>query len=122
MLNNKKTLILGATTDPVRYANLAAHRLILQGYTLVNVGLKTGEVAGVPIEKPDIIHSDIDTISIYINPLNQPALYDYILLTNPKRIIFNPGAENPVLELLARKRGIRTEVACTLVLLSTGQF
>jgi len=121
-MNDKKTLILGATTDSGRYANLAANRLVDHGYAIVNVGLKSGDVAGVNIEKPQIIHNDIDTISLYINPLNQASLYDYILLTNPKRIIFNPGAENPVLELLARKRGIQTEVACTLVLLNTGQY
>ncbi|GAA4919433.1 CoA-binding protein [Mucilaginibacter defluvii] len=121
-MNHKKTIILGATTEPGRYANLAANRLVKLGYTIVNVGLKSGDVAGVNIEKPEIIHNDIDTISLYINPLNQATLYDYILLTNPKRIIFNPGAENPVLELLARKRGIQTEIACTLVLLNTGQY
>lgn len=121
-MNDKKTLILGATTDPDRYANLAANRLVKQGYTIINVGLKAGEVASVNIEKPQIIHHNIHTISLYVNPLNQPALYDYILLTNPKRIIFNPGAENPVLELLAHKKGIQTLVACTLVLLSTEQY
>jgi predicted CoA-binding protein len=119
---NKKTLIIGATPDTGRYANLAANRLVGHGHTIVNVGIKTGEVAGVPIEKPEIIHNDIDTVTLYVGPQNQPPLYDYILNTNPKRIIFNPGTENSELQRLANQKGIETEYACTLVLLSIGQY
>jgi predicted CoA-binding protein len=119
---NKKTLILGATPNSGRYAYLAAHRLTSHGHTIVNVGLKNGEVAGVPIEKPDTIHTDIDTITLYVGPQNQPPLYDYILATKPKRIIFNPGAENPDLQKMANEKGIDTENACTLVLLSIGEY
>jgi len=119
---NKKTLVLGATPDTSRYAYLAANRLVKNGHDIVNVGIKTGEVAGVPIEKPDVIHADIDTITLYIGPQNQPPLYNYILDTHPKRIVFNPGSENPELNRLARGRGIETLEACTLVLLATGQY
>jgi predicted CoA-binding protein len=119
---NKKTLILGATPNPGRYAYLAANRLVSHGHTIVNVGLKSGEVAGVPIEKPEAIHNDIDTITLYVGPQNQPSLYDYILNTKPKRIIFNPGTENSALRKLAEEKGIETEYACTLVLLSIGQY
>ena len=118
----KKTLILGATTTEDRYAYLAANKLTAHGHTIVNVGIKDGEVAGVPIEKPEIIHTDIDTITLYIGPQHQEPLYDYILKTRPKRIIFNPGTENPELCNLANKEGIETENACTLVLLSIGQY
>jgi len=65
---------------------------------------------------------DIDTVTLYINPTRQTEYYDYILSLKPKRIIFNPGTENPELEQLAEKNGIKTMEACTLVLLSTGQF
>ena len=119
---DKKTLILGATPNTSRYANLAANRLAGRGHTIVNVGIKTGEIAGVPIEKAETIHNDIDTVTLYIGPQNQPPLYDYILNTNPKRIIFNPGTENSELRRLANEKGIETEEACTLVLLSTGQY
>ncbi len=119
---DKKTLILGATPDSSRYAYLAANRLTGKGHTIVNVGIKTGEVAGVPIEKPEVIHDDIDTITLYVGPQNQPPLYDYILNTHPKRIIFNPGTENSELVKLANDKGIETEYACTLVLLSIGQY
>ena len=119
---NKKTLILGATPDASRYANLAANRLVGRGHTIVNVGIKTGEAAGVPIEKAETIHNDIDTVTLYIGPQNQPPLYQYILNTNPKRIIFNPGTENSELRRMANEKGIETEYACTLVLLSIGDY
>ncbi len=118
----KKTLILGSTPNPERYAYLAAQRLTQHGHPIVNVGIKSGEVSGVPIEQPDIIHTDIDTITLYIGPQNQPTYYDYILNTKPYRIIFNPGTENPELEELAKAKGIETVEACTLVMLSTGQY
>ncbi|WP_183567049.1 CoA-binding protein [Mucilaginibacter sp. SP1R1] len=119
---DKKTLVLGATPDASRYAYLAANRLVSKGHTIVNVGIKTGEVAGVPIEKPETIHDDIDTVTLYVGPQNQPPLYDYILNTNPKRIIFNPGTENSELRRMANEKGIATENACTLVLLSIGDY
>ena len=119
---NKKTLILGATPNEARYANLAANRLVKHGHPIVNVGLKTGEVAGVQIEKPETIHTDIDTITLYVGPHNQERLYDYILKTHPKRIIFNPGTENSALRRMANDKGIQTDYACTLVLLSIGRY
>jgi predicted CoA-binding protein len=119
---DKKTLILGATPDSSRYAYLASNRLVSHGHSIVNVGIKTGEVAGVQIEKPEIIHDDIDTITLYVGPQNQLPLYDYILNTHPKRIIFNPGTENTELRKMANEKGIETEDACTLVLLSIGQY
>ncbi|QXV66059.1 CoA-binding protein [Mucilaginibacter sp. 21P] len=119
---DKKTLILGATPDPSRYAFLAANRLVSHGHSIVNVGIKTGEVAGVKIEKPETIHTDVDTITLYVGPQNQPPLYDYIIKTKPKRIIFNPGTENSELRRMANENGIDTDYACTLVLLSVGQY
>ena len=118
----KKTLILGATTNPERYAFLAANRLTQHGHPIVNVGIKPGVVAGVLIEQAETIHTDIDTITLYVGTSNQPAYYDYILKTKPKRIIFNPGTENPELETLAKDNGIEPIEACTLVMLSTGQY
>src|SRR3978361_135042 len=119
---NKKTLVLGATPDSSRYAYLAANRLVRAGHSIVNVGIKTGEVAGVAIEKPEAIHQDIDTITLYVGPQHQEDLYNYILDTHPKRIIFNPGTENSELRRMTREKRIETEYACTLVLLSIGQY
>lgn len=119
---NKRTLIIGATPNSGRYAYLAANRLVKAGHEIINVGLKKGEVAGVPIEPAEDIHEDVDTITLYVGPQNQPPLYDYILNTHPKRIIFNPGTENNELRRMANEKGIETEYACTLVMLSTGQY
>ena len=113
---------MGATPDPSRYAYLASNKLVRFGHPIINVGIKKGEVAGVQIQRPEEIHSDVDTITLYVGPQNQKSLYDYILNTNPKRIIFNPGTENPELEAMAVKKGIETLYACTLVMLSTGEY
>ncbi|MBB6500925.1 CoA-binding protein [Pedobacter cryoconitis] len=118
----KNTLIIGATTNPARYAYLAAHMLKEKGHDIVNVGIKSGEVADVPIEKPVEIHNDIDTITLYIGPDLQAGYFDYILKTKPKRVIFNPGTENDELEEVLKANGILAVEACTLVLLSTGQY
>ncbi|SFC44477.1 hypothetical protein SAMN05421747_11155 [Parapedobacter composti] len=121
-MEKKKTLILGATDNPGRYAYLAAQRLAGAGHEIVNIGIKPGEVAGVPIRPAgDVLH-DIHTITLYIGPQRQPEYYDYIIATKPQRIIFNPGTENPELRDLAKQHGIATQEACTLVLLSTGQY
>ncbi|HTM97112.1 MAG TPA: CoA-binding protein [Pedobacter sp.] len=118
----KKTLIIGASPDPSRYSYKAAHMLKRFGHPIVNVGIKRGEVAGVEIERPTIIHYDIDTITLYIGPALQAQYHDYILQTNPKRVIFNPGTENSALERLLVQNNIEAIEACTLVLLSTGQY
>lgn len=121
---SKKTVIIGASNNPARYAYTAAHMLKDEGHEIVPVGIKKAELAGKQIldlkEKPEI--KDVDTVTMYIGPQNQKEWYDYILSLKPKRIIFNPGTENPEFEQLARKNNIETEEACTLVLLRTGQY
>lgn len=118
----KKTLIIGASPDPTRYAYKAAHMLAGRGHQIVNIGIKSGEVAGAPIEKPEIIYKDIHTITLYIGPATQPVYFDYILATKPKRVIFNPGTENLELRRLLDANDIDYTEACTLVLLSIGQY
>ncbi|WP_113664004.1 CoA-binding protein [Pedobacter nanyangensis] len=118
----KKTLIIGASPDPNRYAYKAAHMLTSKGHQIVNIGIKNGAVAGAEIEKPGAIYHDIDTITLYIGPATQPQYFDYIVATKPKRVIFNPGTENEALEELLEQHQIKYTEACTLVLLSTGQY
>ncbi|MBT9394172.1 CoA-binding protein [Hymenobacter sp. NST-14] len=118
----KKTLVLGATDNPARYAYRAVHQLQQHGHEVVPVGIRKGHVAGLEIRNDRPAADAVDTVTLYVGPQNQPAWYDYILDLNPKRIIFNPGTENPELEELAQQRGIRTEEACTLVMLSVGQY
>ena len=118
----KKTLILGATPNADRYAYRAAHMLTAKGHPIINIGIKQGEVANVKIEKPAKPYHDVDTITLYIGPDLQEQYYNYILETKPKRVIFNPGTENPEFYQLLKVNNIKVEVACTLVLLSTGQY
>lgn len=113
---------MGASTNPARYSYLVANKLARKGHPIVNVGRKVGAVAGVDIEKPEKIHDDIDTITLYVGPQNQEIYYDYILQTKPKRLIFNPGTENAELRERAKEKGIDVVEACTLVMLNTGQF
>lgn len=118
----KKTLVLGASDNPARYAYKAVHSLKRHGHDVVPVGLRKGQIAGIDIHTDRPTDAEIDTVTLYVGPQNQPTWYDYILDLKPKRIIFNPGTENPELERMAQERGIETEEACTLVLLSIGQY
>src|SRR5690606_25250288 len=118
----KKTLILGASTNPARYSYLVANKLARKGYPIVNVGRKVGEVAGEAIEAPLHIHEGIDAIAGYVGPQNQEPYMDYIEKTKPKRVIFKPGAENAAFAERLRSQGIDTIEACTLVMLNTGQY
>jgi hypothetical protein len=119
---NKKTLVLGASTNPSRYSFLAINRLIAYNHPVVAVGLREGEVAGVAIKTGQPAFDDVDTVTLYLNPTNQKPYYDYILSLKPKRIIFNPGTENDELEEMASKHGIKTMEACTLVMLGARQY
>lgn len=121
-MESKKTLVLGASDNPSRYSYLAINRLVKSGHPVVAVGRKSTAVAGVEVNKEKKEFEDIDTVTLYLNPLNQREYYDYIISLNPKRIIFNPGTENQELYEVARKHNIQTMEACTLVLLSTGQY
>ncbi len=118
----KKTLVLGASTKPERVSHTAVKRLKNAGHEVVPQGIRAGAVAGIDIlqGQPDV--QDIDTITLYLNPQRQEEYYDYILGLKPKRIIFNPGTENPELAKLAREQGIEVEIACTLVMLSLGVY
>lgn len=119
----KKTLILGASTNPERYAYKATVKLAQHGHEVVPVGLKSGNIEGHEILTNNSKVEGIDTVTLYVGPQNQPPYYNYILNEiTPKRIIFNPGTENPELEKLAQEKGIETERACTLVLLSINQY
>jgi predicted CoA-binding protein len=121
---SKKTVIIGATDNPARYAYLAARMLKEYNHEIVPLSIKKGEVLGTPIldlrEKPAV--QDVDTVTLYIGPPRQPEWYDYILSLKPRRIIFNPGTENDELEKLATDNGIETLEACTLVMLRSYQY
>ncbi len=119
---SKKTLVLGASNNPQRYSYLALNKLKAYGHDVVAVGNKETIVNGIEITRATPAVNDVDTITLYLNPGNQVPYYDYILSLKPKRIIFNPGTENPELVSLAKKAGILAIDACTLVMLSTHQY
>ena len=118
----KKTLIIGASEHSNRYSYVAANRLVAHGHPVIPIGLKPGRVAGMNIITDHPAISDIHTVTMYINPKHQSQYYDYLLLLKPKRVIFNPGTENEELEEILKSNGIPAIEACTLVMLSTGQY
>jgi predicted CoA-binding protein len=119
---SKKTLVIGASENPSRYSYLAVQSLIRHGQPVVALGKHEGQVDGVQINTERPTDKDFDTVTLYLNPTHQKDYYDYILSLKPSRIIFNPGTENPELAARAAAEGIKPMEACTLVLLSTGQY
>lgn len=122
MKDNYKTLVFGASLKEERYSNIAIHKLRAHKYPVVAIGGREGEVLDVKIHKgnPDLV--EIHSITMYMGADRQKEHYEYLLGLNPKRIIFNPGAENDELAELAKEQGAEAIEACTLVLLSTGQY
>jgi hypothetical protein len=118
----KKTLVFGASLKPNRYSNIAVRSLVKNGFPTVAYGLRTGVIGGLQVKTNLDEFQDIHTITLYLNPVRQEEYYATILNLEPKRVIFNPGTENPYFYDLLSKNGIEVEVACTLVLLSTKQF
>lgn len=118
----KRTLIIGASSNPERYAYKAAERLLNHGHEIELLGLRPDVIFGKKIDNERKNYKDIDTITLYVGPQNQPSYYDYIISLNPQRVIFNPGTENPEFQSLLKKNGINFEEACTLVLLGTQQY
>lgn len=121
-MENKKTLVLGASPNPARYSYLAVNKLSRYNHPVIGIGKRKGKAGDIEIDTGQKPIDGIDTITLYLNPQNQKQYYDYILSLKPKRIIFNPGAENPELYKLARENNIQVLEACTLVMLSTGQY
>ena len=119
---SKKTVVLGASPNPDRYSNMAVRRLRNAGHPVSAIGRNPATIGDVEIATEQQAITDVDTVTLYLNAGNQKEYYDYILSLHPRRIIFNPGAENPELEALASAHGIQPVEACTLVLLSTGQY
>ena len=121
-METKQTLVIGASDNPARYSYLAIKRLTSRKLPVLALGKRPGIVDGVIIETEKKDWKEVDTVTLYLNPTNQKQYYDYLISLKPRRIIFNPGTENEELESLAKKNRIKTQEACTLVLLSTGQY
>jgi predicted CoA-binding protein len=121
-MTNPVTLIVGASPNPERYSFLATSLLVEKGYQVYPFGIKKGEIEKSAILLDWPANNSIDTVTLYVGPEGQRQYYNAILDLAPRRIIFNPGTENPELAQLAKTKGIETLEACTLVLLKTGQY
>lgn len=118
----KKTLIIGASPNEDRYAYKAAEKLTEAGHQIILFGIKKGEVLGKKIINKWEDFEDVDTVTMYVGALRQDVYYDKIISLNPKRVLFNPGTENPDFRTKLINAGIEVEEACTLVLLSLKNY
>ncbi len=118
----KPTLIIGASLNPLRYSYLAAQKLSAYKHKLYMLGLKSGILFDEKIHTETFPITELDTVTLYVNPSRQPQFYDYIISLNPNRVVFNPGTENPEFEQLLLSKNIVPVKACTLVMLSTGTY
>ena len=117
-----KTLVIGASINPERYSYKAIHLLVKHKIEVIPLGIKPGLVANLSIVSRFIVQNNIHTITLYLEASKQYLYYDFILKINPKRVLFNPGTENPELAKLLNEKDIPWENACTLVLLSSNQY
>jgi predicted CoA-binding protein len=118
--------VLGASSDPNRYSYKAIELLKQYGHTPLPIHPRETEVLGYRVF-PDIkellkLGTKVDTLTMYVNPVLSTKIQDDIVALRPKRVIFNPGSENPPLEKALMGHGIKVEEACTLVLLRTNQY
>ncbi len=118
----KNTLIIGASDNPARYAYLAAKSLIQHQHPVFLLGKKSGQIENLPIHTDLLDLENIDTVTLYLNPTNQVDYIEYVIALAPKRVIFNPGTENPDFEKKLSENNIEAIEACTLVMLSTNQY
>lgn len=121
-MKDKRTLVIGASTNPERYSNMAIRSLRMKKIEVVALAKRPGVVDDVRFETSTLNISGIHTVSLYVGPDRQKEYYEFLIQLKPVRVIFNPGTENRELENLLEKNGIYTTRACTLVLLSTNQF
>ena len=119
---NKKTLVIGASTNPERYSNKAVKALLSHNHKVVALGIKDGDIENIPIQKGFPEFEGVHTVTLYLGKQRQPEYYDYIINLQPKRVIFNPGAENPEFAEKLEQNNIEAMEACTLVLLASNQF
>lgn len=121
--SGQRVVVLGASNSPERYSNMALNRLLENGHEVVPVHPALESIGDVTVT-PTLaeVEGPVDTVTVYVSPRVSSKMTDSLVALAPGRVIFNPGAENADLEEALRKHGIPTLHACTLVLLSTGQF
>ncbi len=120
---NSRVAVLGASTKEERYSFKAVRMLKEHGHRPVPVHPAGHEVDGILAEHSlSDIKEPVDTLTVYVNAKVSGKQLDQILALKPRRVVFNPGAENADLAAKLREAGIETLEACTLVMLRTDQF
>ena len=115
--------VLGASNKPERYSYKAVRMLREHGHTPLPIHPALAEGDGLPVfPSLGMVSTPIDTITVYLSPRNQQPIVNDLLSSNARRVIFNPGSENPGLADQLHQAGKQVVHACTLVLLATGQF
>lgn len=122
-MSTERVVIVGASDNPERYSHRALLLLRKHGHDVVPVHPKLAEIEGVPvIADLSLITGPVETVTLYVGAAISAGLTDKLVALKPRRVIFNPGAENAALAKELAKAGIECEEACTLVQLNTGQF
>ncbi len=122
-MSQQRVVIVGASDNPARYSHRALLLLRKHGHDVVPVHPKLVEIEGIPVVAHlSLIENPVDTVTMYVGRAISAGLQDKLISLKPRRIIFNPGAENATLADALQKAGIACEEACTLVLLNSGQF
>ena len=121
-MSNKKTLVIGASENPVRYSNMAIRKLKDHNHEVVALAKRIGNVEGVKIQTEFPLKEKIDTVTMYVGPQRQPEYYQQIIDLHPQRVIFNPGTENEEFKEMLEKNNIEPVDACTLVMLNIGNY
>jgi uncharacterized protein len=121
-MQSSLTMVLGASPNSERYSYMATVMLLEKGHAVYPYGIKNGMIQSLPILQDWPSNGSISSLTLYLGPTAQEAYYDQIIALKPQRIIFNPGTENDTLVQLAHAAGIETIEACTLVMLTTGQY
>ena len=119
---SRKTLVIGSSLNESRYSNIAIHKLKANNHFVEAIGLTKGTIADVIVNTEMVMFENIDTITLYLSPIKQKKFYNYVVNLKPSRVIFNPGTENKEFENILEQNGIKTEIACTLDLLSINQY
>lgn len=119
---SKKTLVVGASSNPKRFSNKAMHFLYEKNIEFVPLGINSGEVFGRKILQGKPLLKDIHSVALYISGKHQKMYYDYIVSLKPKRVIFNPGTENIDFEHILFINNIKFMHDCTLLMISKARF
>lgn len=115
--------VLGASSNPERYSYKAVKMLSEGDYGVFPVHPSERPIDGIRCY-PSLgaIEERLDTVTVYLSERNSTPLIEEIVESAPRRVILNPGAENDELKSRCESAGIQVQEACTLVLVSTGQF